>query len=62
MRIPTDTSMKQALRKEKRTLFRRIGLWLETPMIVLGFLWLALLIVELTRGLNPTLEAFGTAI
>ena len=31
-------------------------------MIVLGFVWLALLVLELTRGLNPALEALGTAI
>jgi voltage-gated potassium channel len=36
--------------------------WLEAPMIVLGFMWLALLVVELTRGLTPLLEALGSVI
>ena len=31
-------------------------------MIILGFVWLALLVLELTRGLNPALEAVVTAI
>ena len=31
-------------------------------MVALGFAWLALLVVELTRGLSPFLERAGTAI
>lgn len=31
-------------------------------MLVLGFAWLALLVLELTRGLSPFLEAVGTVI
>ena len=33
MRVPADLSIKDAVRKEKRTSLRRPGLWLETPMI-----------------------------
>ena len=29
---------------------------------ILGFVWLALLVLEFTRGLNPALEALGTTI
>jgi len=47
---------------ERRELLARLEDWLETPMLVLGFAWLALLILELTRGLSPTLEATGTVI
>ncbi|HWS52863.1 MAG TPA: ion transporter [Pyrinomonadaceae bacterium] len=47
---------------ERRELLARLEDWLETPMLVLGFVWLALLIVEFTRGLPPLLEAAGTAI
>ena len=36
--------------------------WLERPMQVLGFVWLALLVLELTRGLSPLLTALSTAI
>lgn len=54
--------MKAALRREQRTLLRRLEIWLETPMVILGFAWLALLALELTRGLNPALEMLGTVI
>ncbi|HSA54981.1 MAG TPA: ion transporter, partial [Gemmatimonadaceae bacterium] len=36
--------------------------WLEGPMIVLSFIWLALLVLELTRGLPPLLEGLGWVI
>jgi voltage-gated potassium channel len=47
---------------ERRELLGRLEDWLETPMLVLGFVWLALLILELTRGLSPLLEALGAFI
>lgn len=36
--------------------------WLETPMLVLSFLWLVLVLVELSWGMSGALEVFGTAI
>ncbi len=36
--------------------------WLERPMQALGFVWLALLVLELTRGLSPTLTTVTTVI
>ena len=36
--------------------------WLRRPMLVLSFLWLLLVIVELTRGTSQLLETFGTII
>lgn len=47
---------------ERRELLTRLEDWLETPMLVLGFVWLALLILEFTRGLSPALETAGTII
>ncbi len=47
---------------ERRELLARLEAWLETPMLVLGFVWLALLILEFTRGLSPPLEAVGTIV
>ena len=43
-------------------MLRQVEDWLEVPMIVLGFVWLVLLVVELVRGIGPTLQAIGTAI
>jgi voltage-gated potassium channel len=36
--------------------------WLRTPMLVLSFLWLLLVVVELVWGAFDALETFGTAI
>lgn len=36
--------------------------WLRTPMLVLSFVWLALVIVELVWGNSQLLDVFGTAI
>lgn len=36
--------------------------WLETPMLVLSFTWLVLVLVELAWGTSRLLETFGTAI
>jgi voltage-gated potassium channel len=47
---------------ERRELLARLERWLETPMLALGFVWLALLVLEFTRGLSPGLEAAVTVI
>ena len=53
---------KQQLDQERRELLTQVEGWLETPMIMLGFIWLALLIIELRWGLSPLLELAGTVI
>jgi voltage-gated potassium channel len=50
------------LDRERSEVLQQWEDWLETPMLVLGFAWLALFIVELVRGLNPLLEEIGTLI
>ncbi|HEY7784820.1 MAG TPA: ion transporter [Pyrinomonadaceae bacterium] len=50
------------MNNERSEILSNLESWLEVPMIVLGFIWLALLIVELLWGLNPLLEIFGTLI
>lgn len=50
------------VRRERREILAQIESWLETPMLVLGVAWLALLAAELTRGLSPFLERVGTVI
>lgn len=51
-----NTSEKEALDRERWEVLQRLEDWLEVPMLVLGFAWLALLIVELSWGLNRFLE------
>jgi voltage-gated potassium channel len=47
---------------ERLAILRRLERWLEIPLFVLGLAWLALLIMELTVGITPTLEFAGTLI
>lgn len=49
-------------REERLEVLHDLSEWIEKPMVVLGFLWLALLVVELTIGLSPALELAGTLI
>ena len=50
------------LEQERSTLEKTLERWLEWPMISLALVWLALLIVELVRGISPTLERLGLII
>lgn len=59
MRDLNDT---MADRDDRWETLRELELWLERPMIVLSFIWLALFIVELTRGLSPLLDVLGWVI
>ena len=55
-------SVKQTLEDERNEILGQLEDWLETPMLVLGFLWLLLLVLELTTGLSQFLETVGTLI
>lgn len=54
----TDT----ADRAQRRSLLHDLEAWLGTPMLVLSFVWLALIAAELIWGGSGLLEIFGTAI
>lgn len=54
--------VKAALVKERHELLQRLEDGLETPMLVLAFVWLALLVVELTHGASALFETLGTLI
>ncbi len=45
--------------RERGEVLARLTAWLETPMVLLGLVWLVLLVVELTRGLTPFLDALS---
>ena len=47
---------------ERKHLLSQFEDWLDTPMLILGFAWLALLIYEFTWDLTPVLELAGTII
>lgn len=48
--------------RERRATLADLEAWLERPMLVLGLVWLALLVLEFTRGLPWALEVLGTVI
>jgi voltage-gated potassium channel len=48
--------------RERYALLQEIQTWLEMPMLVLAFVWIALFILESVRGLGPFLTRAGYAI
>ena len=54
--------VEEALRNERYELLRRLEDSLETPMLVLAFVWLALLVGELIWGESLMFEVLGTII
>jgi voltage-gated potassium channel len=57
-----DDATQHEIESERWSILRRLEAWLEKPMIVLAFIWLALFIVEVVWGLSPLLEGIGTFI
>ncbi len=53
---------REALASERFQLLRQIEEALERPMTLLAFVWLVLIVVELTAGLSPVLETLNLAI
>lgn len=51
-----------ALRRERYELLARLDDGLEAPMVVLAFVWLALLVLEFIRGESALFAVFGTVI
>lgn len=51
-----------ALVQERGQLLERLQDWLETPMLVLAFVWLAMFVVEMVWGLTPILDGLGLVI
>lgn len=47
---------------ERNQLLKRFESIFEVPMVILGFVWLALLIIELVYKTSPVLETFGLII
>jgi voltage-gated potassium channel len=52
----------QDVEHERRELLLRVERAIETPIVVLGVVWLALLVWELIYCLSPLLEMLGVVI
>lgn len=58
----TTTDDNDTLTRERGQLLERLQAWLETPMLVLAFVWLAMFVVEMVWGLTPFLDGLGLVI
>ena len=56
------TTEAEELNRERYELLQRLEGWLETPMLVLAFVWLVLLVLELIRGEGLLFYFLGTII
>ena len=56
------TDERRALRDERAQALAQLEAWMETPMLVLGFVWLALMLFEYVRGISPLLETVVNVI
>lgn len=54
--------IREQIDSERTNLLSQFENWLDTPMLILGFAWLALLVYELIWNLTSALEIAGTII
>ena len=52
----------ETVNRARTSFLRQWDAWLDTPLLVLGAVWLVLVVIELTSGLSPGLELAGTLI
>ena len=57
-----EAEVHQQLCDERETLLAQFHERLEVPMLILSFVWLALFVAEMIRGLSPLLDDAGYAI
>lgn len=53
---------KQAFEQERSGILQQLEDWLDVPMLLLSFVWLALFVIELAWGLTPLLEGLSLTI
>lgn len=58
----TQATDAEVLKRERYELLQRLEGWLETPMLVLAFVWLVLLVMELIQGESELFFFIGTII
>lgn len=54
--------IREQIKAEREGLLVQLEDWLETPMLILGFVWLVLLVYEFVWNLSPALELLGMII
>jgi voltage-gated potassium channel len=53
---------RERIDEERQSIVDRLEGWLETPLLILGIVWLILLVIELTGNLSRGLELLTTTI
>ena len=53
---------RETIDNERREILETLEDWLETPLLILGFVWLALLIVEFVWGEGPLINGVSNLI
>lgn len=56
------TSQQQLAERERWQILIQLEKWVETPMVVLSFIWLLLVVVELIWSTSGLFGVVGTAI
>jgi voltage-gated potassium channel len=59
---PEDDRIKVVLNREREEILETLEDWFETPLLILGLIWLALLVIEFIWGLSPFLETVSNVI
>jgi voltage-gated potassium channel len=62
MRSNDESENSTILDQQRFEIVQQLEDWLEWPMIILGFVWLILLIIEFVKGANPVLSIVNTTI
>jgi voltage-gated potassium channel len=57
-----NADARAALKNVRGQALSQLEDWMETPMLVLGFVWLALMLWEYVRGISPLLETVVNVI
>jgi voltage-gated potassium channel len=60
--MPETPRRQRAMERQRWEILRRVEEWLETPMVVLGLVWIILLVAELAWGISPLMQTVSYAI
>jgi voltage-gated potassium channel len=60
--MPETPRRRRAVERQRWEILRQVEEWLETPMVVLGFVWIILLVAELAWGISSLMQAVSYAI
>jgi voltage-gated potassium channel len=57
-----QTLLQRIADRQRLQILKRYDRWFEMPMVILGFVWLLLVVLELVSGLSTVLRSLGNVI